>query len=106
MELCKSHEQLRTALSQRGAASAAVAMGSGGLKELLRRLSERHRAWGRFIFLASETTKVQVHRGLDEVLEGPAIDINEQGEEELWRFLEASGAWFRGLRSAFRRGEG
>ena len=61
------------------------------LKELLQRLAERHRAWGRFLFVpAAGRPSVQVHRGIDEVVEGPEIDLEQKGlEKELWEFLEA-----------------
>lgn len=89
LQLLKDSTELRAAL-QRGAVSAVVARGSAALKELLQRLAERHRAWGRFLFLPAERPSVQVHRGIDEVVEGPEIDLEREGlEKELWEFLEA-----------------
>jgi len=92
LELMNSTEQLQDALKGRGVHSAAVAKGQLGLKEIMTRLAERNRAWGKFFFLTEgEGNQVQVFRGLDEVVSAPfEVDIDRQALElDLYKFLQA-----------------
>eukprot|EP00434_Breviolum_minutum_P023430 symbB.v1.2.020666.t2/scaffold1753.1/size103005/2 len=93
LELMNSTEQLQDALKGRGVHSAAVAKGQLGLKEIMTRLAERNRAWGKFFFLTEGEgrNQVQVFRGLDEVVSAPfEVDIDRQAlEPDLYQFLQA-----------------
>eukprot|EP00913_Durusdinium_trenchii_P016643 g15643.t1 len=67
---------------------ALVATGDAGRQATVKRLAERFRTWGKFIFLAGGLhPRVQLFRGLDELLEGPASA--SEAEQKLVEFMQA-----------------
>ncbi|CAK9075802.1 unnamed protein product [Durusdinium trenchii] len=92
LELVNNSDQLQDALGRRGVHSALVATGDAGRQATVKRLAERFRTWGKFIFLAGGLhPRVQLFRGLDELLEGPASASasDEEAEQKLVEFMQA-----------------
>lgn len=68
------------------------ASGSTGLQEILTRIAEKNRDWGRFYFLKdTDANQVSVLRGLSEFVDAPfEVDIDRQAlEPDILSFIQA-----------------
>lgn len=79
----RTTDELEQALLQRGARPAFVAKGDATLDEYFKLFAEKHQALGHFLYLEQpESAVVQIHRGIDEVVELPITQPADQSNIE------------------------